>query len=88
MESFMFNLNKNQKYKKIKNGCSTYNSLDYGPWSYCFGFCKQNQMRKLEHEGKAINNYYENGSEILSNNSSSSQYFNVMEVEVFKINIL
>ena len=45
-------------------------------------------MRKIEHRGKYIDNIYENGSEILSNNSYNYKYFTVIDVEVFKINII
>ena len=88
MESFMFNLNKNKKYKKIRNDCSIWANFDFGPWSYSFGFQGNNQMKKIEHRGNCINDYYENGSEILSNNSSGYKFFNVIDVEVFKINII
>jgi hypothetical protein len=87
MESFMFNLNKNKKYKKLKNDRSIYSHESYGPWSYSFGFYVRDQMNKIEHEGKSIDSFYENGSEILLNNTTTSKFFNVLEVEVFKINI-
>ena len=85
MESFMFNLNKNKKYKKLKNENSIYSHESYGPWSYSFGFYVRDQMNKIEHEGKSIDSFYENGSEILLNNTSTSKFFNVLDVEVFKI---
>jgi len=34
---------------------------EYAPWSYAFGFNSTNQMNKIEHRGKCINDYYENG---------------------------
>lgn len=85
MESFMFNLNKNKKYKKLKNDHSIYSHESYGPWSYSFGFYVRDQMNKIEHEGKSIDSFYENGSEILLNNTTTSKFFNVLDVEVFKI---
>ena len=84
-ESFMFNLNKNEKYKKLKNDSSIWCGNDFGPWSYAFGFQGVNQMTKIEHRGTCIDEYYERGSQILSKNSNQNEYFNVIEVEVFKI---
>ena len=88
METFIFNLSNNKKYKKIKNDNSIYSKNDFGPWVHCFGFRDNNQMKKIEHRGKYIDNIYENGSEILSNNSYDYKYFTVIDVEVFKINII
>ena len=42
-------------------------------------------MKKIKHKGLAINSYYEKGAEILPNNSPNTQFFNVKEVEVYKI---
>ena len=85
METFIFNLNKNQKYKKLKNDLSIYCNDSCGPWAYYFGFYPNNQMRKIQHCGSNINSYYEKGAEILPNNSGVSKYFEVKEVEVYKI---
>ena len=85
LETFLFNLNKNQKYKKIKKENSIYCGGGYGAWIYGFGFYNIHQMRKIEHDGTSINNYYENGAECLSNNGPNTKYFNVKEVEVYKI---
>ena len=85
IESFMFNLNKNQKYKKLKKENSIWCGNDFGPWSYAFGFQSANQMKKIEHRGSCIDEYYEKGSQILSNNTNNYTYFNIIEVEVYKI---
>ena len=87
METFIFNLNKNQKYKKLQNDYSIYCAQSYGPWTTYFGFIKDNQMRKIEHRCSCINSYYEKGAEILPNNSDDTKYFEVKEVEVYKIMI-
>ena len=42
-------------------------------------------MKTIEHGGTHINNYYENGSDILPNNSNYNKYFDVIEVEVYEI---
>ena len=81
----MFNLNKNQKYKKLQNGYSVNCNNSYGPWTYNFGFYQSDQMRKIRHNGSSINSYYENGAEILPNNSEANKWFEVKEVEVYKI---
>ena len=87
MDTFMFNLNKNQKYKKLKNNDSICCNNSSGPWTYGFGFHGNNQMRKIQHGGSNINSQYENGAEILPNNSSTAKYFEIKEVEVYKITI-
>ena len=42
-------------------------------------------MRKIEHRSSSINSSYENGAEILPNNSTTTKYFEVKEVEIYKI---
>ena len=84
-ESFMFNLNKNEKYKKTNNDTSIFCREDLGPWSYSFGFTREGKMKKVQHGGSNINNAYKKGSNILNNNSSRTAYFDVIEVEVYKI---
>ena len=79
------NNDKNKKYKKIKKENSILCGNDYGAWIYSFGFYKIHQMRKIQHGGTSINNYYENGAECLPNNSTNFKYFDVKEVEVYKI---
>ena len=84
METFLFNLNKNAKYKKIKNDNSIYCYNNCGLGVANFGFYSD-KMKKIYHYGTAINNFFEKGSEILPNNTSNLQYFNVKEVEIYKI---
>ena len=76
---------KNQKYKKLQNENSIYCNNSYGPWTYGVGFSQINQMRKIQHYVSDINSYYEKGAEILPNNSDNTKYFEVKEVEVYKI---
>ena len=84
LETFLFNLNKNKKYKKIKKEKSILCKNDHGAWIYSFGFYSC-QMRKIQHLGTSINNYYENGAECLPNNNTDTKFFDVKEVEVYKI---
>ena len=81
--AFMFNLNKNEKYKMIHNERSIWCTDYFGPWSINFGFNKT--MKRVEHRGIKIEEGYEKGAEILPNNSEKIQYFDVKEVEIFKI---
>ena len=83
METFIFNLNKNQKYKKIKNDCSIYCNNSSGPYTAYFG-CNNNSMKSIRHYSNNINNYYVNGSEILPSNNQEKTY-NLLESEVYKI---
>ena len=83
METFSFSLNKTQKYKKINKNYSIYCGINYGPWIYSFGFY-ENQMKKIK-LNSSNNNYFEKGSEILSNNSLEYKYYDIKEVEVYKI---
>ena len=82
----MFNLNKNEKYKKIdEKKASIFCTEDYGPWTYSFGFYKENSMKKIKHWGLGINKAYEKGCNILLNNTKELKIFDVKEVEVYKI---
>lgn len=44
-------------------------------------------MRKIHHCGIKINKYYESGAEFLLNNNRNDNYFDIKEVEVYKIKI-
>ena len=46
-QSFMFNLNKQEKYKNFRNQTSIWCIDHFGPWSVSFGF--NNSLKKLEH---------------------------------------
>jgi len=85
LETFIFNLNKNQKYKKFRTEFSIYCLNSYGPWIANFGFKNDEQMNKIQHEGNNINSYYENGTQILPNNGGGVKFFDIKEVEVYKI---
>ena len=83
METFIFNLNKNQKYKKINSDYSINCNSSLGPYTYGFG-CQNNSMKSILHYSNDINNYYVNGSEILPSNNQTKTY-NLLESEVYKI---
>ena len=81
----MFNLNKNEKYKKIEKNWSIYCLNTYGPWTANFGFHPDNQMKKIKLEGRSVKSYFEKGDEILPINTGNDVYFNIKEVEIYKI---
>ena len=83
METFIFNLNKNQKYKKINSDGSIYCNSSHGPYTADFG-CDNNSMKSIRHYSNDINIYYVNGSEILPSNNQTKTY-NLLESEVYKI---
>ena len=83
METFIFNLNKFYKFKKLKDNCSIYCNKLSGPVTAGFG-CVSTSMKYLKHIANAINKYYKMGSEILPSNNITKDY-NLLETEVFKI---
>ena len=84
MDTFIFNLNKNQKYKKLKEDCSIYCMFSYGPYTAGFGCDHNNSMKSIIHLGNDINKHYDKGSEILPCNNQEKVY-DLIETEVFKI---
>ena len=83
-DTFIFNLNKEQKYKKIKSDCSAYCNNTYGPYSCCFG-CENTKKKSIVHNVAAnINIYYDNGSDILPSNNQI-KFYDLLETEVYKI---
>ena len=82
-ETFMFNINKKEKYNNINNDKSIWCLDHFGPWTVNFGF--DNTMKKIEHRGNVISESYEKGSEILPNNSNKTKFFDVNEVEVYEL---
>ena len=85
MEAFIFNLNKNTKYKKLKNDSSIYCNSNYGPTTAKFGNNYTNSMKSIKVWCAGINEYYENGSGILPNNGEDPKEYEIIETEVFKI---
>ena len=84
MDTFIFNLNKNQKYKKIKADYSIYCSSLEGPYVSNFGCDYSYSMKSIKHNANKINEYYDNASEILPINNQEKIY-NLIETEVYKI---
>ena len=58
---FIFNLNKNQKYKNLKNNGTIGCDRSHGPHTSDFGYYGMNSMRSIKHWANKINNHYDNG---------------------------
>ena len=82
-DTFIFNLNKEQKYKKIKSNSSAYCNSTYGPYTAYLG-CESKNMKSISHYAASINTYYDNGSDILPSNNQT-KYYDLLETEVYKI---
>ena len=85
METFIFNLNKNAKYKKLMSDASIYCANGCGPYTADFGYNSTNSMKSIKVWCSDINSFYENGSGILPNNGESKKEYEILETEVFKI---
>ena len=81
-EAFVFDLNNNKKYKIIKD-ISIYCDKNCGPHISCLGYFQLPNMKKII-IFSSINQFYENGYDILDNNGRESNY-DLDEIEVFKI---
>ena len=84
MDTFIFNLNKNQKYKKLKNIDSIYCVNVCGPYTMCFGCDRFKQIKSIFHNVEEINKYYDKGSQILPTYNKKKEY-ELIETEVFKM---
>ena len=81
METFIFNLNKNKKYKKLSKHHPISRRIFYGPNTVDLGCSEVKSMRSIKHEANDINNYYDKGSEILPSNNLEKLY-ELIESEV------
>ena len=84
LETFIFNLTKNQKCKKLQNDPSILCDCFYGPWSANFGCYNTISMKSIRHTADIIDKYYDKGSEILPSNSQKKEY-DLIESEIYKI---
>jgi len=82
MDTFIFNLNKNQKYKKLKEYYSIYCESSYGPYAGNFGCHKS--MKSIIYKVDYINNYYYKYSKIFNSSVGINEY-HLFETEVYKI---
>ena len=87
MDTFIFNLNKNKKYKKLKNEHSIYCHCLTGPLTADFGCNVNDSMKSITHHAYAINEYYDKGSDILPSDIQRKVY-NLTEAEVYEIIIV
>ena len=84
MDTFIFNLNKNKIYKKIKDELSIYCDNSFGPYTASFGCGYINSMKSLIYYSSDIKKYYDKGSEFLLSNNQKKEY-DLIETEVYKI---
>ena len=79
MDTFIFNLIKNRKYKKLSSNRSIYCNRDSGPSTLYFGCNHFESMRKIKHVFTDDHNtYFENGKEVLPNSKNNNSY-NLLE---------
>ena len=86
IDTFIFNLNKNLKCKKLIYGQSIYCNSSYGPTTARFGYSSNSPINFIKHWANEINKYYDKGSEILPSNNEERVY-ELIEIEIYKIMI-
>ena len=86
METFIFSLTKNKKYKKLKKEMSILCKMDSGIYVYGLGnqgkYCKS--MKEIIHYKNTSKKIFENASDILPSDMEDKIY-NLNEVEIFKV---
>ena len=86
MNTFLFSLNKNKKYDKINDQYSICCANHLGPYAEGLG-CNY-EMKRITHYSKSINSYFNKAYEILPSRDIYEMHYELVELEVFKINIL
>ena len=86
IDTFIFNLNKNLKCKKLISEQSIYCNSSYGPTTARFGYSSNSPINFIKHWANEINKYYDKGSEILPSNNEERVY-ELIEIEIYKIMI-
>ena len=86
IDTFIFNLNKNLKCKKLISEQSIYCNSSYGPTTARFGYSSNSPINFIKHWANEINKYYDKGSEILPSNNEERVY-ELIETEIYKIMI-
>ena len=84
LESFLFLINRLSKFPKTtKSLLSIYYWKNYGAWFFNFGFGYKTQKNTELYVSDI--SAYQNGNEIIPNKSLKQNYFEVEELEVYKI---
>ena len=86
-DTFLFSLTNDKKYKKIESNLdSIYCFKDQGPWFPYIGFRETGKKDMTQGEFLSSNYYFEDYNEIIPNDGN--KFFDVEEVEVYKISFL
>ena len=83
-DTFLFSLSNNSVFKKKKSDCSIICSKESGPFFCCFGFYDSGKKNMNQGYFTVNCGNYENHNKIIPNNSET-RYFDVEEVEIYKI---
>ena len=84
MDTFIFNLNKNQKYKKLKADYSIYCNSLFIPYTEDFGYdINIISIKPIVYYINYINEYYDKGSEIFPSNNQEKIY-DLMKLKFIK----
>ena len=86
MNTFLFSLNQNKKYDKINEQDSICCANHLGPYAEGLG-CNY-EMKRITHYSKSINSYFNKAYDILPSRNIYEMHYDLLELEVFKINIL
>ena len=84
MNTFLFSFNKNKKYDKINENYSICCSNLLGPYAQGLG-CNY-EMKRITHYSKSINSYFNKGYDIMPSRDIYEMHYDLLELEVFKIN--
>ena len=84
LDTFLFSLTDNEKYPKINKELQSIDCYSlFGPWFYNFGFYNTSSMNQIYFCGNI--EAYQNANNIIPNFKTPG-YYDVTEVEIFKIN--
>ena len=83
-DTFLFSLSNNNIYKKRKSDCSINCSEERGPFFCCIVFHRSGKKNMNQGHFTTGCENYENHNKIIPNDSKN-RYFDVEEVEVYKV---
>ena len=83
-ETFLFSLSNNKKYLKIREDASIFCDKNFGPWFAYIGFFEGSNMWKGKFLYRKSDIYFKEINNIIPN-EGKNRFFDVEEVEVYKI---